>query len=390
MSSVKRGTGVKIRSSEKDQLIAELRQQLYDLRNQDRDYRGVNDEIFAMENRYRMLADDRARGEQENRARLDRGSDEVADARKQLDDLKYLLQDKSKQNLDLSDEQARSKRLLDEKYFEAGRLRDESISKGDQCADSRSNLQDLEREIESVKIQRAEMWREITRLKELNENKAREANDQSDKLKNLDFEVSRTQSRIEETQKLVDQRSADLRSKQLSVEDTERELARVRDANSKVSNDTAALRRDNDRVAAENYDLRKEVEFQEGRNADNSLQIRDAEMRLKEREESLFVIRRDIECQRVVNSQNQNNNGDLTSEKEALEKHAACLQGQNVDLTTELDRFCQTDEVLRGQLDRRTRVYGMQNKNQDELRTSYHRVEDARSRSPQRRSPQRY
>jgi len=88
------GTGVKIRSSEKDQLIAELRQQLYDLRNQDRDYRGVNDEIFAMENRYRMLADDRARGEQENRARLDRGSDEVADARKQLDDLKYLLQDK--------------------------------------------------------------------------------------------------------------------------------------------------------------------------------------------------------------------------------------------------------------------------------------------------------
>jgi len=290
----------------------------------------------------------------------------------------------------LSDEQARSKRLLDEKYFEAGRLRDESISKGDQCADSRSNLQDLEREIESVKIQRAEMWREITRLKELNENKAREANDQSDKLKNLDFEVSRTQSRIEETQKLVDQRSADLRSKQLSVEDTERELARVRDANSKVSNDTAALRRDNDRVAAENYDLRKEVEFQEGRNADNSLQIRDAEMRLKEREESLFVIRRDIECQRVVNSQNQNNNGDLTSEKEALEKHAACLQGQNVDLTTELDRFCQTDEVLRGQLDRRTRVYGMQNKNQDELRTSYHRVEDARSRSPQRRSPQRY
>lgn len=290
----------------------------------------------------------------------------------------------------MSDEQARSKRLLDEKYFEAGRLRDESISKGDQCADSRSNLQDLEREIESVKIQRAEMWREITRLKELNENKAREANDQSDKLKNLDFEVSRTQSRIEETQKLVDQRSADLRSKQLSVEDTERELARVRDANSKVSNDTAALRRDNDRVAAENYDLRKEVEFQEGRNADNSLQIRDAEMRLKEREESLFVIRRDIECQRVVNSQNQNNNGDLTSEKEALEKHAACLQGQNVDLTTELDRFCQTDEVLRGQLDRRTRVYGMQNKNQDELRTSYHRVEDARSRSPQRRSPQRY
>lgn len=47
-----------------------------------------------MENRYRMLSDDKARAEQENRARLDRGSDEISDARKQLDDLKYLLQDK--------------------------------------------------------------------------------------------------------------------------------------------------------------------------------------------------------------------------------------------------------------------------------------------------------
>lgn len=128
-------SGVKIRSSEKDQLIAELRQRLYDLRNQDRDYRGVNDEIFAMENRVRMLADDKARSEHENRERLNRNSDEIQDARRQLEDLKFLLSDKTKQNLDLNDEMARSKRLLDEKYFEAGRLREDAVQKGDQNND---------------------------------------------------------------------------------------------------------------------------------------------------------------------------------------------------------------------------------------------------------------
>ena len=45
------------------------------------------------------------------------------------------------------------------------------------------------------------------------------------------------------------------------MEDTERELARVRDSNAKVASENAALRRDNERVAAENYDLRKEVKF---------------------------------------------------------------------------------------------------------------------------------
>lgn len=292
---------------------------------------------------------------------------------------------RTKQNLDLNDELARSKRLLDEKYFEAGRLREEAVAKGDQNNDARAQLQDLEREIESVKVQRAEMWRELTRLKEMNEARTSEAAQQSDKLKSLDFELARTQARIEDTQKLLDCRSADLRNKQLALEDTERELGRVRDENARLGSENAALRRDNERVAAENYDLRKEVDFQEGRNADVSVQIRDSEMRLKEREDTLFAVRRDVESLRVTSQQNRNDNGDLLAEREALEKHAGCLQGQNADLAGELERFVQTDEVLRGQLDRRGRVYGLQNKNQDELRQSYYRVDQARSRSPAKR-----
>lgn len=41
-----------------------------------------------------MLCDDKARGEHENRERLNRTSDEISDARRQLEDLKFLLSDK--------------------------------------------------------------------------------------------------------------------------------------------------------------------------------------------------------------------------------------------------------------------------------------------------------
>ena len=92
----------------------------------------------------------------------------------------------------MNDELAKSKRMLDEKYFEAGRLREEAVQRGDQNNDQRAQLQDLEREIESVKVQRAEMWRELTRLKEMNESRTNEAAQQNDKLKNLDFELNRT------------------------------------------------------------------------------------------------------------------------------------------------------------------------------------------------------
>lgn len=92
---------MKVKSSDKDQLIAELRQQLYDLKNQERDYRAVNDEIFSMENRFKLLSEEKVRSEMEGRARLDRGMDEIAECRKQIEDLKYMLSEKSRQHMEI-------------------------------------------------------------------------------------------------------------------------------------------------------------------------------------------------------------------------------------------------------------------------------------------------
>ena len=55
---------------------------------------------------------------------------------------------------------------MDEKYFEAGRLREEAVAKGDQVADQRSQKGQLDKEIEAIKVQRAEMFREINHLKD--------------------------------------------------------------------------------------------------------------------------------------------------------------------------------------------------------------------------------
>ena len=73
---------------------------------------------------------------------------------------------------------------------------------------------------------------------------------------------------------------------------------------------------------------------------------------------------------------------DNLAEKDALERHSRILLGQNDDLTKELERFVNTDEVLRQQLDRRGRVMNIQDKNNNELHYSNAKVVDARSRSP--------
>lgn len=77
----------------------------------------------------------------------------------------------------------------------------------------RDKAAELDKEIEYLKAQKADNWREMTRLKEVNDQRVREAGDQQERLKGLDFDLSRTQLRIDDTQKLIDARSYDLRNK---------------------------------------------------------------------------------------------------------------------------------------------------------------------------------
>jgi len=42
-----------------------------------------------------------------------------------------MMSEKTRQNMELQDELQRSKRVLDEKFFEAGKLRDENNGKSD-------------------------------------------------------------------------------------------------------------------------------------------------------------------------------------------------------------------------------------------------------------------
>jgi replicative DNA helicase len=72
---------------------------------------------------------------------------------------------------------------------------------------------DLEKELEVLKLLRQDYLREIAKLKDLNESRVIEAADQTDGLKGLDYDMSRMNLRIDDTQKVIDTRCYDLHNK---------------------------------------------------------------------------------------------------------------------------------------------------------------------------------
>jgi len=87
------------------------------------------------------------------------------------------------------------------------------------------------------------------------------------------------------------------------------------------------------------------------------------DIQIKEKEDNLFGVRKDIDNQQYTNTNMRSDLNDYLAEKEALDRHSRILLGQNDDLTKELERFVNTDEVLRQQLDRRQTVMHLQDTN---------------------------
>ena len=163
-------------------------------------------------------------------------------------------------------------------------------------------MAELERDIELVKSQRADMFREIQRLRDVMDMKTKESLDQIDRLKALEYDLQRTIIRNGETEKVVEARSFEIRSRQQQLDDTEKEIARLKDLNNAQALEAGALRKDVDRVSTDCYDLRKHIENAESKNVDLSSQIRTCDIKIKERDEDLYVVKRDIEGQVVTNS----------------------------------------------------------------------------------------
>jgi chromosome segregation ATPase len=114
--------------------------------------------------------------------------------------------------------------------------------------------------------------------------------------------------RIGDTDKVVEARSYDIRNRQVNLDDCEKEINRLKDANNGQNIECGALRKDVDRVSTDCYDLKKHIEGVEARNGDLSNQVRVHDMNIKEKEENVYLTKKDIEALTMTNA---NMRGDL-------------------------------------------------------------------------------
>jgi len=109
-------------------LIAQLKQEATELRQRERDYKSLQDQLLSLEQNFNRLNEEKRRMDDDYKGRIETNLVFVANLRNEVDDQKGSLTDKKKQNSDLYIELERQKENLDNLNVNIARLRGDLTS----------------------------------------------------------------------------------------------------------------------------------------------------------------------------------------------------------------------------------------------------------------------
>jgi len=367
----------------KDRLIAQLKQEAQELRQRERDYKSLQDELLSLESQFNRLNDEKRRMDDDYKARIDSNLVFIANLRNEIDDQKSVLTDRKKQNSDLYLELERQKDLQDQRSVEISRLRADLHSQQDLHASLQSQKKQLEEELFQVRERNREDAGEIDRLNGQNDLKGKESVDLAARIRAIEYDISKSLARIDDLNRVIDQKSYDLKSKEATLAEAEGEVHKLRAQQASYQKELEHLKSLEERYRTENSDLQRRIDGESGKNLDLGASIKDLEQKIRLREDQIIQMRKELDGARYSNSALLDNNSGLQAEIDALNNHIRVLSSQNEDLTKELDHFVEANEAIRMRLDRKNRVLDLRRQNEQQLQKSLAHVQD--SRSPVRR-----
>lgn len=110
----------------------------------------------------------------------------------------------------------------------------------------------------------------------------------------------------------------------------------------------------------------------------------DAKVRMQSRDSELKSLEYDLDQTKEQNSKQLEASHQMQDEIDALNNHMNLITSQNYELSSELQRFLQTDEVVKSKLNRRDVVENIKHKVDSAIMKSQQEVDARRSQSPAR------
>jgi len=363
-----------IESDQKDLVISQLKAELFELRQNERDYNELHSKLNNLEHRYTLVQEEIGLNEREFRNRNELNVRTINNLKSDIHNLKQEFHVISDDIQDLRLDNQSLNEVVDNKNRELSRLKDEVADLTDNNGQLTLERKDLENQISRV---RSEL-RETTIELEDNTLQTGEATEKRNKLerliKELEYETERLERNNEELQRAQDGLRLNIRSRteatkhneQLYAENRKQIIAREADLND--------LRRVNDKLKTEINTNQKSQQADYSKNLEAQSRINKLESFIKERDYEVDQFRREYEELKREQLKLLDTNDDLSHDVDACARHLDLITLQNNELVHELERLNLQDQEVRRVLDRRDRVDDVKKRYEGKTKNSYYNM----------------
>ena len=288
-------------SDQKDLLISQLKAEIFEIQQRDKDYLALRDQLYTIQQKYRHVQDEKLMQDNDYNYRHDQNVVSINSLRKEIEDLRFLLNEKNRSNNELQAEIGAVRDQISRREQECVALGREVAVKGDQSYAMRKDCDNLAFELARLREEKAKDQDEVNRLRDGVGFKERECQDNDARIKAVDYDLFKAQERANELSKLADSKEFELRRTCEALDGANAELVRTKDDHSRLNAEVHALQRNLDGQLAHKQDLARTAEGEDARNRDLNAQCFDRENRLRAVDDNLIVSRKDQDNLRFNN-----------------------------------------------------------------------------------------
>lgn len=220
----------------------------------------MRDQLYAIQTKYRHLQDEKLLQENEFKTRQDSNCITLHGLKKECDDARHHLNDKSRANNDMQVEIAALREQISRREAEIFGFQREAQSKSDHSYALRKDIDGANFELQKLKEERARDQAEIDRMRQLNMQKEHENCEADKRIKATEHDLFKLSERAGELTKISEHKDYDLKKTTEAYDVTHLELLKARDEAARLQDEQVAQQRSLDCKQQEKCDLLKRLE----------------------------------------------------------------------------------------------------------------------------------
>lgn len=373
-----------VESDQKDLIISQLKAELFELRQNEKDYDELRSKLNNLEHRYNLLQEEKILNEREFKARHETNVKTIGNLKIDIDTLRQELNAVNRE--------------IDDLRVENQNVNDVINAKSGEIARHKAEIADVYDHNNKLSLEKKELDGLNQRLRADNRDHNRENDDTNHRIvelterrnkyerliRELDIEKEKLERANDGYQKQIDNLRYDIRNKNEAIKYAEGLLADNRKHIIAQEADASDLKRVNEKTRGDALSTQKSQQYEFSKNLEVTTHINKLETLIGEREDDINRQRRDYDELKRDHLKLIDTNSDLNHDIEASTRHLDLLTVQNNDLVNEIEKFNEQDERVRNILDRKDRVYEVKNRTEGKMKQSAH-VLNSSIRSPGKR-----